>query len=55
MQGGSQPQLPMAAALQRSEEDSMRIVRRFRQIKKVDRSRRCRHPLGDLIWIGLPG
>ena len=36
MQGGSQPQLPTTTALQRSEEDIMKIVRRFRQIKKVE-------------------
>ena len=36
MQGGSQPQLPMTTALQRNEEDIMEIVRRFRQIKKVE-------------------
>jgi hypothetical protein len=36
MQGGPQPQLPMTTALQRSEEDIMEIVRRVREIKKVE-------------------
>jgi len=45
MQGGSQPQLPMTTALQRSEEDIMKIVRRFRQIKKLE---------FDLADAGIP-
>lgn len=36
MKGGSQPLLPMTTALQRSEEDIMKIVRRFRQIEKTE-------------------
>ena len=45
MQGGPQPQLPMTTALQRSEEDIMKIVRRFRQIKKLE---------FDLADAGIP-
>ena len=45
MQGGSQPRLPMTTVLQRNEEDIMKIVRRFRQIKKVE---------FDLADAGIP-
>ncbi len=45
MQGGPQPQLPLTTALRRSEEDIMEIVRRFREIKKVE---------FDLADAGIP-
>ena len=45
MQGGPRPQLPLTTALRRSEEDVIEIVRRFREIKKVE---------FDLADAGIP-